>query len=348
MKNGLLLTGVILTSLIFASIQSYADDIIYGCINKTNGLLRVVDSPNKCLVPEIGIYWNKVGLQGEQGPEGPQGPIGPQGPKGDKGDTGATGPQGDKGLTGDKGDKGDMGAIGPQGPPGEIGPEGPQGEPGQDGADGLHCWDLNADGECDSDEDKNNDGLCDALDCQGEPVYGGVPVTGQTTIYETGDDGDLQKGVQWPAPRFTDNANGTVTDNFTGLIWPKLAKCPWQGRSWSEAMAVANSLYDGWTGDDFGGDCGLSDGSSAGDWRLPNVRELLSLIDFGKDRPALPSGHPFITPGGGSIDDNYWSSTSYSGYPQVEALGVNMGHGYVNKWDKTNDSLQIWPVRGGD
>ncbi|MGA9347827.1 MAG: hypothetical protein WBW48_03355 [Anaerolineae bacterium] len=35
----------------------------------------------------------------------------------------------------------------------------------------------------------------------------------------TGEDGELLKGVTWPSPRFTDNGNGTVTDNLTGLIW---------------------------------------------------------------------------------------------------------------------------------
>ncbi len=48
-----------------------------------------------------------------------------------------------------------------------------------------------------------------------------LPRTGQTTSYATGDDGDLQVGVDWPLPRFTDNNNGTVTDNLTGLIWLK-------------------------------------------------------------------------------------------------------------------------------
>jgi hypothetical protein len=94
-------TGLIVTFLVLSSIQSYADDIIYGCINKTNGLLRVVDSPDNCLVPEIAIYWNKVG---------PQGPQGEQGPKGDKGDKGDIGP---RGLPGPQGSEG------PQGPPGE-------------------------------------------------------------------------------------------------------------------------------------------------------------------------------------------------------------------------------------
>ena len=35
----------------------------------------------------------------------------------------------------------------------------------------------------------------------------------------TGHDGDYQMGVPWPDPRFTDNEDGTVTDNLTGLIW---------------------------------------------------------------------------------------------------------------------------------
>lgn len=59
----------------------------------------------------------------------------------------------------------------------------------------------------------------------GGPSSAGVSKTGQTTSYGTRDDGALQKGVAWPNPRFTDNANGTVTDNLTGLIWLKNANC---------------------------------------------------------------------------------------------------------------------------
>jgi hypothetical protein len=43
-----------------------------------------------------------------------------------------------------------------------------------------------------------------------------VPKTGQTTAYVAGNDGYLEKGVAWPDPRFTDNGDGTVTDNLTG------------------------------------------------------------------------------------------------------------------------------------
>ena len=57
------------------------------------------------------------------------------------------------------------------------------------------------------------------------------------------------------------------------------------------------------------GECGLTDGSVQGNWRLPNVRELQSLIDYGRYQPALPSGHPFI----GVRSAYYWTSTTYAG-----------------------------------
>ena len=50
-----------------------------------------------------------------------------------------------------------------------------------------------------------------------------VPKTGQTVMYRSQDDGDLQKGVAIPSPRFVDNGDETVTDNLTGLVWLKNA-----------------------------------------------------------------------------------------------------------------------------
>ena len=47
---------------------------------------------------------------------------------------------------------------------------------------------------------------------------GGLPRPAQTTTYGTGSDGDLQKGA---ARSFTDNGDGTITDNMTGLMWEK-------------------------------------------------------------------------------------------------------------------------------
>ena len=96
-------------------------------------------------------------IQTTPGPPGPQGPQGEQGPPGPQG---ATGPAGPQGLQGPQG--------GP-GLPGDIGPQGPSGPPGNPGEPGISCWDLNADGICNSEEDINDDRVCDALDCKGEP-----------------------------------------------------------------------------------------------------------------------------------------------------------------------------------
>ena len=56
-------------------------------------------------------------------------------------------------------------------------------------------------------------------------------------------------------------------------------------RSWTDAISDCHGLADG--------SCGLTDGSSAGDWRFPNRKELESLLDLSQYNPALPSGHPF-------------------------------------------------------
>jgi hypothetical protein len=84
-----------------------------------------------------------------------------------------------------------------------------------------------------------------------------VPQTGQTTSYAEGDDGDIEAGVAWPDPRFTDNGDGTVTDHLTGLIWLKDMPCFGGLFQWDDAVQVARGLASG--------QCGLSDGSVAGD-----------------------------------------------------------------------------------
>jgi hypothetical protein len=160
----------------------------------------------------------------------------------------------------------------------------------------------------------------------------GVEITGQTISYATGDDGDLKKGIMWPNPRFKDNGNGTVTDNLTGLIWLKDAN-RFGKRSWTDALNDCNALADNGVG--------LTDGSSAGDWRLPNVKELSSLIDFGNRRSALPNGHPFTN----VQRDYYWSSTTHADHSH-RAWYVRIPSGRVNN-DRKTYRRSVWPVRGG-
>ncbi len=157
-----------------------------------------------------------------------------------------------------------------------------------------------------------------------------VEKTGQSTSYATGDDGYFEKGVAWPVPRFTDNLDGTVTDNLTGLIWLQNANC-FGVRPWDTALSDCNGLVSG--------ACGLSDGSSLGDWRLPNVKELNSLIDFDQTNPSLPSGHEFT----GVQPSYYWSSTSYAANTNAAWL-VGMNGGFVDV-NLKNNGCYVWPVR---
>jgi len=181
-----------------------------------------------------------------------------------------------------------------------------------------------------------------------------VPKTGLTSSSLPGDDGGLQKGVAWPYPRFTKNGDGTVTDNLTGLIWLENANCTqfWflditgqNPRAWSDALTAANALEHGY--------CGLSDGSVAGDWRLPNRRELDSLLDMQYCCPFLSDtagtghgseGDPFS----GVLDQNsnFWSSTTAAGLASY-AFVVSLADGQVLFYTKGDHTFKVWPVRGG-
>jgi hypothetical protein len=165
--------------------------------------------------------------------------------------------------------------------------------------------------------------------------YAPVPKTGQTNSMGTRDDGALQQGVAWLTPRFTDNKNGTVTDNLTGLIWMKNTNA-FGMQKWGDALTTANTLASG--------SVGLEDGSKAGDWRLPNLRELQSLVDYGPllNPIALPAGHPFINM---SATPQYWSSTTYNISTNL-AWYLNFADGSIH----TNDMISpyyVWCVRGG-
>ena len=135
-----------------------------------------------------------------------------------------------------------------------------------------------------------------------------------------------------PNPRFTDNGDGTITDNLTGLIWLEDANC-FGLQTWAQALTDANTLNSG--------ECGLSDGSVEGDWYLPNRNELTSLLDLENFNPALPTGHPFMN----FVSSAYWSSTTYANSP-FSVWYVNFLDGFVFYIVKTVN-FYVLPVRGG-
>jgi Protein of unknown function (DUF1566) len=167
-----------------------------------------------------------------------------------------------------------------------------------------------------------------------------LAATGQQVSYAAGDDASARKGVTWSAAtRFTDNQDGTVTDTLTGLIWLKDAGCLGSD-VWSRTLTAANQLASG--------SCGLSDQSVAGDWRLPNINELESLIDVSVANPAISASNPFINVSGGI----YWSSTSYYGGVggSDKAWTIRLSDGrYMNDTTanvKAAATNAIWAVKG--
>ena len=164
-----------------------------------------------------------------------------------------------------------------------------------------------------------------------------VPRTGQTTSYRTGDDGNLRPGVAWPNPRFTDNGDGTVTDNLTGLMWTGNAVVSTNVVRWTDAIDFCNGL------------------ETAGhtDWRLPSVRELLSLVDSAYTSPSLcnttgtgqwANGDPF----NGVQNGKYWSSTLRANTPASEVWAVDITDGTTNYQSPSVFHFNVWAVRGGD
>ena len=193
-----------------------------------------------------------------------------------------------------------------------------------------------------------------------------VPKTGQTTCYdasynegdcsESGQDGEYKKGIASPNPRFTANGDnngdgdcsdsgetcdGTVTDNLTGLIWLKNANCADGKRNWVTALSDVKQLNT--DGKMNGNDCGdtSNSGSHQTDWRLPNIKELQSLIDYGQSNPALPSAHPFTD----VQSNNYWSSTTQLGRTK-RGWYAPLSDGDVRYGNKTS-RYYVWAVRGG-
>jgi len=169
--------------------------------------------------------------------------------------------------------------------------------------------------------DGSQTGTVTVLNCT--PVTAGapapVPQTGQTTSYAAGDDGAIRAGVALPTPRFTDNVDGTITDNLTGLIWLKKANCAQFLPTFGQALVDVASLNTSGTMN--GNDCGDTSkgGSHQTDWRLPNIRELFSLVHFGFFEPALSNAagtakwdgsDAFTGFQGSGGASTYWSSTA--------------------------------------
>ncbi|MBE0426646.1 MAG: DUF1566 domain-containing protein [Nitrospirae bacterium] len=127
--------------------------------------------------------------------------------------------------------------------------------------------------------------------------------------------------VTMAAP-FTDNKNGTVTDNRTGLIWQQ-GEPGWM--IWPSALDYCNGLTLG--------------GHS--DWRLPNIKELESLTDDERYHPAIDTN--FFP---NAYASYYWSSTTYASDPGYAWIVV-FSYGCVYGYYKYDSYYYVRCVRGG-
>ena len=158
--------------------------------------------------------------------------------------------------------------------------------------------------------------------------------------------------------RYQDCGNGTVTDSVTGLVWLKQAKCVPPG-TWEAAVEAAASMQDG--------QCGLTDRSLPGDWRLPTREEWEATIAEAVRRSCkLTTGSggdrspSLVDATGGACYQwgiqlfeglepgeliRWWSSSMPDGDSSY-AWSTSLTYGNTNSWwSRDVETLRAWPVR---
>lgn len=189
------------------------------------------------------------------------------------------------------------------------------------------------------------------------------PATGQTTAYPAEkkdripgavavpDDGTLQAGATLS---YTDNGDGTITDNNTGLVWEKKSDDfnllhDKDNIYWWSGNSAQETVWD-WLEDvnaeAFGG---------YQDWRIPNVKELLSIMDFQKQWAVPAAFNTNCVPGATVLTGSctfqsiYWTSTteaaSIVGGTSTSAWEVD-NYGSVSTSFKSS-TARARAVRGG-
>jgi len=158
-----------------------------------------------------------------------------------------------------------------------------------------------------------------------------------------------ENGARFEVHKKPDNQidNGTVTDKKTGLMWVQNPYC-WStnnchkaSMTWDDAFRNVKAL------DNLPVGCTeSSEVSCYTDWRLPNIKELQSLIDYGHTSPAMPENYKDAFTEDSIKNYYYWSSTTNLNNPYAHAWAIYMVTGAVNGQSKSNPCY-VWPVRGG-
>ena len=141
-----------------------------------------------------------------------------------------------------------------------------------------------------------------------------------------------------PTADFTVHNNGTVTHNKTGLMWKVCS----EGQTWNNGSCTGNVASTPWdkalqipsTLNVSGGFAGYTD------WRLPNIKELQSIVEQQCYNPSINST---IFPS--TASDFYWSSSPYASNSNY-AWGVGFNNGY-GSYDSRDYNFHARLVRGG-
>lgn len=194
------------------------------------------------------------------------------------------------------------------------------------------------------------DRLTAEIEALGDEAPGSLPATGQTASYAPGDDGALRIGAPL---RFRDNGDGTLTDESTGLVWEKKGDDgglhdkdrafvwePGAGSVWEWIAAVNAEGTGGFAG--------------KRDWRVPNRKELESIVDASRFNPALPPAFSNACAPGCSASVcsctasllHYWTSTSVAAAPTDFAWSMLPSSGAVQAGALKTAFGHVRAVRG--
>ncbi|MBD3408487.1 MAG: DUF1566 domain-containing protein [Candidatus Lokiarchaeota archaeon] len=137
---------------------------------------------------------------------------------------------------------------------------------------------------------------------------------------------------------FTDNVDGTISDVATGLMWSKNDSVV--GMNWEEALAYAQQMntenYLGYN-----------------DWRLPNAKELQSIVDYSRSPDTTDSAAidpmfyctPITDEGGNENYGFYWTGTTH--LDGLDASGaVYVAFGEALGWIEIGGEYVLYDVHG--
>jgi hypothetical protein len=137
-----------------------------------------------------------------------------------------------------------------------------------------------------------------------------------------------------PDSRFSDNGDGTVTDIKTGLVWKRCS----EGQNWDGATCTGTATTMNWQGALQAG--ATSTFAAKNDWRLPNSKELGSIVERQCVNPSINS---IIFPN--TPSPYFWSGSPYAGDSNF-AWYVYFYYGYDSYGDRSGYG-DVRLVRGG-